>query len=64
MAVMAKIYGFSLMPEDEQRLETIRQAFGWTRSLVIRELLKSCTIVSEAKVKVELERESFGVTAE
>ena len=56
-----RIFGFSLTPDDDARLEVIRQAFGWTRSGVIRELLKSCQIVSEAKVRVELEREQFGV---
>jgi hypothetical protein len=61
MAATAKIYGFSLTPEDDARLERLREAFGWNRSMTIRELLKSATIISEAKVQVELERETFGV---
>jgi len=61
MAATAKIYGFSLTPDDDARLERLRQAFGWNRSTTIRELLKGATIISEAKVRVELEREHFGV---
>jgi hypothetical protein len=33
------------------------------RSMTIRQLLKSATIISEVKVKVELEREYFSVQA-
>jgi hypothetical protein len=57
---VAKIYGFSLMPEDDARLERLREAFGWTRSATIRELLKGATIESMAKVRVQLQ-ESAGV---
>jgi hypothetical protein len=56
-----KVYGFTMTPEDDRRLETIREALGWTRSMVIRELLKRATILSTSKVKAELERETFGV---
>jgi hypothetical protein len=55
MAATAKIYGFSLTVEDDARLEHLREAFGWTRSAVIRELLKGARIKSRAEVQVELQ---------
>jgi predicted DNA-binding protein len=56
-----KVYGFVFREEDDRRLDLLAQATGWNRSQVVRELLKGATIISEAKVKVELERASFGV---
>jgi Ribbon-helix-helix protein, copG family len=40
----AKVIGFWLRPEDEAKLELIRQATGRSRSDVIRQLLRQATV--------------------
>jgi hypothetical protein len=49
-----KIVGFNLGHEDEAHLQQLTARLGWTRSQIVRELLRRAVIEGQPSVKAVL----------